>query len=84
MSDTDTRDRLIRLEAKFEAKFEHFEARFEHLEKANAVTDQKVTEMHDLLMQARGARWMIAGLATIGGAAAAVLAKVVTAPVVWK
>jgi hypothetical protein len=37
--------------------------------------ERKVTAMHDLLMQAKGARWLIVGLASIGGFVAAFIAK---------
>lgn len=52
----DTRDKVIRLEAKVEAMGEELH------EMAKVVK-----AMHDLLMQAKGARWMILGLATLGG-----------------
>lgn len=35
----------------------------------------KVAALHDLLMQAQGARWLIVGAATMGGVAAAFFAK---------
>lgn len=52
----DNHERLVRLET------EH-----KHLtEKVEDMAD-KVTEMHELLMQARGARWAIVGMASLGG-----------------
>jgi len=58
--ETDTRDRVIRLEAEVE-----------QLTKSFAETAHKVNEMHDLLLQAKGARWVIIGAATVGGFIAA-------------
>lgn len=61
-ADTDTRDRVIRLETEVE-----------QLTKTVASMDTKVTAMHELLMQAKGARWAIWAAAGIGGAVAAKL-----------
>ena len=58
MSD-DTRDRVIRLEAQLEHMAEQLD---------KMVTT--VSSMHDLLQQARGAKWIIVGSAAIGGALA--------------
>jgi hypothetical protein len=55
MSD-DTRDRLIRLEAEVE-----------HLTKGVSAMSAQVKDMHELLMQAKGARWAILGMASVGG-----------------
>lgn len=52
----DTRDRVIRLEAKVDAMCQR-----------QAETDKKVTEMHELLLRARGAKYVIVGCATVGG-----------------
>jgi hypothetical protein len=56
MSTDDTRDRMIRLEAEVE-----------HI--TNQLTDmqKKVNAMHDLLMQARGMRWLIVAMAATSG-----------------
>ncbi|PSJ60733.1 hypothetical protein [Pseudaminobacter soli (ex Li et al. 2025)] len=63
MSDTtDTRDRVIRLEAEVA-----------HQTKTIEAMDTKVTEMHDLLMAAKGARWAIIAAASVGGFIAAKL-----------
>jgi hypothetical protein len=40
----------------------------------------KVDEMHELLMQARGARWAILGIASLGGFIAGKLASILP----WK
>ena len=45
---TDTRDRVIRLEAQVE-----------QLTRDVAGMDEKVSEIHTLLQQARGAKWML-------------------------
>lgn len=52
----DNHERLVRLET-----------RHDHLtEKVEDMAD-KVTEMHDLLLQARGVRWVIILMAGLGG-----------------
>lgn len=56
MSDVETRERLARLEAKVE-----------HLETLIADQGSKVSEMHSLLLQAKGARWAIGALAAGAG-----------------
>ena len=55
----DTRDRVIRLEAQLE-----------HMANQLDQMIEKVGSMHDLLQQARGAKWIIVGSAAIGGALA--------------
>lgn len=52
----DTRDRLIALEVKVD-----------HLTTKLDATAGKVDELHSLLMQARGARWAIIGVAALAG-----------------
>lgn len=64
MTIDETRERLILLEAEVR-----------HMADDMRSMQRKVNEMHDLLMQAQGARWLIVGLATMGGAAAAFFAK---------
>lgn len=61
-TETDTRDRVVALEVKVQ-----------HLTDTVETMAEQVDQMHDLLMQARGARWAIVGFATIGGFAAAKL-----------
>lgn len=56
----DTRDRLIALEVKVD-----------HLTERLDDYGRKVTEMHDLLQSAKGARWMLMILIAIGGFVAA-------------
>jgi hypothetical protein len=64
MSDsTDTRDRVIKLESDLR-----------HLTDSVEGMSAKVTAMHDLLQQARGARWLILTAAAIGGFVSAKLA----------
>lgn len=52
----DTRDRVIRMEGKVE-----------QLERKIDDLDTKVTEMHQLLTQAKGARWMLMLMIAVGG-----------------
>ena len=58
------RDRLTRLEVNFQ-----------HLQKAMEDTHVKVTAMHELLMQARGAKYLIVGMAFVGGLVSSFAAK---------
>jgi tetrahydromethanopterin S-methyltransferase subunit G len=44
------------------------ETDFEHMQTAVDEMSKKVTAVHDLLMQARGAKWAVIGLAMLGGA----------------
>lgn len=53
---TDTRDRVIALESDVK-----------HLTKQVDDMAEKVTAMHNLLQQAKGVRWLIIIMATIGG-----------------
>jgi hypothetical protein len=64
MIDSDTRDRVIRMEA----EVENLEQKVDHMSK-------KIDDMHDVLMQARGARYVIVGAAAIGGAVTGFLVK---------
>lgn len=61
-TETDTRDRVIAVEVQLK-----------HVSDELSAVRQQVSEMHDLLMQARGARWAIIGAATVGGFIAAKL-----------
>jgi hypothetical protein len=64
MSDsTDTRDRVIKLES----DMKHLTATVDDM-------SVKVSAMHDLLNQARGARWLIITAAALGGFVSAKLA----------
>ena len=47
-------------------------------EKQDAMADQ-LREVHDLLLKAKGAKWAIIGLATLGGALSAKFGALVTA-----
>jgi hypothetical protein len=58
------RERLTRLETQFT-----------HLSKSMDDTHEKVTRMHDLLMQAKGMKYLIMVMATIGGAVSALAVK---------
>lgn len=55
-NETDTRDRVIRMESEVE-----------QLTKTVHLMSMKVDEMHGLLMQARGARYVIVAAAMVGG-----------------
>ncbi|WP_029581923.1 hypothetical protein [Bradyrhizobium sp. URHD0069] len=63
MSD-DTRDRVIRLET----EIDHITAKLDDMQK-------KVNAMHDLLMQARGMRWLIVCMAAMAGFLASFASK---------
>lgn len=58
------RDRLTRLEVNFE-----------HLSKSMEDTHKKVTDMHELLLQAKGAKYLIVGMAALAGFASSVALK---------
>ncbi|WP_027584222.1 hypothetical protein [Bradyrhizobium sp. Ai1a-2] len=60
----DTRDRVIRLEANLE-----------HVTVQLSDMQTKVNEMHNLLMQARGFRWIIIAMAAIAGFLASCASK---------
>lgn len=64
MIDTDLRDRVIRMEAEVRS-----------LERQVTGMANKINDMHDVLMQARGARYVIVGAAAIGGAVTGFLVK---------
>jgi hypothetical protein len=60
----DTRDRLIALEVQVR-----------HLADDHKDTHKKVTDLHDLMMQARGARWVLLLVAAGAGFAASWIHK---------
>lgn len=60
----DTRDRVMRMEAEVE-----------NLEKKVDAMSVKIDDMHDILMQARGARYVIAAGAAIAGGITGFLVK---------
>lgn len=55
VAEDDTRDRLIAVEKDIE-----------YVREKQAEIAKKVTDMHDLLMQAKGARWVILAAASVG------------------
>lgn len=65
----DNHERLVRLET----KHEHLTEKFEDMA-------GKVDEMHELLVQAKGVRWVIIAMATIGGFLASKLGTVIPWP----
>ena len=46
-------------------------------------THKKVEEMHAILLQAKGARWVILGLAGVAGLASGVIAKLLPWSATW-
>lgn len=60
----DTRDRVIRMEA----EIDHMQSQLTDMQK-------KVTAMHDLLMQAKGMRWLVMVMAAAAGVASSFAAK---------
>ena len=60
----DTRDRVIRMEAELD-----------NFEKQVTGMSSKIDDMHDVLMQARGARYVIAAAAAVAGGIAGYLVK---------
>lgn len=43
------------------------EVTIEHMAKKQDTMAEQLTEVHDLLLKAKGAKWAIIGLATLGG-----------------
>jgi hypothetical protein len=66
---TDTRDRVIALERDVK-----------HLTEQVADMADKVAAMHDVLMQARGVRWIIVLMAGVGGFIASKLGAIIPWP----
>ena len=64
MIDVDTRDRVIRMEA----EVDNLEKKVDHM-------STKIDDMHDVLMQAKGARYVIVGTAAVAGAVTGFLVK---------
>lgn len=65
MTPDDTRDRVIRLEA----EVEHISAQLTEM-------STKVSAMHDVLMQAKGAKWVVVVAAAIVGGITSWIASV--------
>lgn len=53
------------------------EVQMAHLSEKLDDTHKKVEEMHEILLQAKGARWVILGLAGVAGLTSGLLAKFV-------
>ena len=51
------------------------EVQMTHLAEKLDDTHKKVEEMHEILLQAKGARWVIVGLAGVAGLASGLVAK---------
>lgn len=64
-----THEELLRERvAKLEVQIEHLTTKLDDMH-------HKVEEMHAILLQAKGARWVIIGLAGVAGLASGVIAK---------
>jgi phage shock protein A len=59
------------------------EVQMAHLSEKLDDTHQKVEEMHAILLQAKGARWVIVGLAGVAGLASGLVAKVMPWSGAW-
>lgn len=57
------------------------EVRLDHMSESLDRTALRVQEMHDLVMRAQGAKWVIVGFAAIGGAVGAKLSAMLG---LWK
>jgi predicted esterase YcpF (UPF0227 family) len=66
-------DRETERIAVLETKISHIERNFDDLREQNTKIAHDVKEMHDLLMQAKGAKWVIIGMASLAGFVAAKL-----------
>ncbi len=69
---TDELQRITRLEVKFE-----------HMNEKLDDTNAKVTAVHDILLQAKGAKWVIVGTATIASAITASIIKIMPFLATW-
>jgi hypothetical protein len=59
------------------------EVQMTHLADKLDDTHKKVEEMHAILLQAKGARWVIVGLAGVAGLASGLVAKVIPWTTAW-
>lgn len=59
------------------------EVHFDHLEEKLNDTHKKVVAMHDIITQAKGAKWVIVGTATIASAITASIVKVMPFLASW-
>lgn len=60
-------ERISALEVEIRHLKGRLDEKFDDLSAGNRATGQKVQEMYDLLMQARGAKWAIVGAAGVAG-----------------
>lgn len=74
--ETDTRDRLIRLEA----TVEHQSEKIDDVTKKLDAAIGKLNSMHDLFQQASGAKWALIAIASVLGFAGAKLAAFIQWP----
>jgi uncharacterized protein YlxW (UPF0749 family) len=66
------RERVVKLEV----KIEHLTTKLDDMH-------NKVEEMHAILLQAKGARWMLVGLAGIAGLVSGIVAKAMPWSAMW-
>ncbi len=72
-----THEELLRERvAKLEVQMAHLSAKLDD-------THQKVEEMHAIILQAKGARWVIIGLAGIAGLTSGLFAKLMPWSTAW-
>lgn len=72
-----THEELLRERvAKLEVQITHLTVKLDD-------THQKVEEMHAILLQAKGARWAIVGLAGVAGLASGLIAKLLPGLTIW-
>lgn len=53
------------------------ETRMKDIDEKLDRNSKKLDEIHDAFMQAKGAKWVVVGMATIGGAVTAFLVKMI-------
>jgi len=72
-----TNEELLRERvAKLEVQIEHLTTKLDDMH-------SKVEEMHAILLQAKGARWVLVGLAGIAGLVSGIIAKAMPWSAVW-
>lgn len=59
------------------------EVQFEHMDEKLKDTHDKVAEMHEILLKAKGAKWVIVGTATIASVVTATIVKVMPFLASW-
>lgn len=59
--------RGIAMSDETERRLATLESDYRHMSRKVDDMSEKIDEMHELLLKARGAKWVIVGLATLGG-----------------